>query len=206
MVVVAEPVAIRIPFRETFESTDPFMAGVPGPVHGQHGWLASPAEGGMVQGASAYGGNQACSMRDVLLSEAFEDTSSVAWMDFHGRLTFSDTPMSFPSNAVTVFWVNRAGHVVAYSNSAAVVCSGVTVPEGEWVRYTCRCDYAARRWSLWVNARPVFRNFGFRSTGAGHFDGFGFSQDWTSAPSYVDDISVLASTPLPASGALFKLR
>lgn len=155
--------AYSLPFVETFESGSTDMANVPGPVHGQHGWESVSDGNAQVQSACAYMGAQAVLVTEAALCHRFTNAAvSNVWFDFFLKAQRQEDEESrqAASSCSATFYINRSGAIVVQSGSKWLVCTGIIVPEDEWVRFTLGLDYGRRKWSLFVTrttqgSRPV---------------------------------------------------
>lgn len=179
-----------LPFTETFEATDPGMAGALGNLRGQHGWEVTPADGAEVQDTEANGGDQACRITNAIVSHAFAEEPKRVDVECYVKPTFSPGPPGGVSDCAAAFWVDESGHVGGYDGATPRISTAVSLTEDTWVRFNIRADYHQQRWSLWANGVQAVTNFAFHSARAG-FEAFKVLDEEQST-SFLDDINITA--------------
>jgi autotransporter-associated beta strand protein len=220
----SEPGVLRVlltallPFAETFEDTPAGMANVPGPVDGQRGWLSQPPEAATVQTNRAYAGQKAAALQpDTILSHAFTNGGAVVWCDFFvqaERVPAEETiPLARESSVA--FHLDSAGRVVMQSGASWYTCATFATVNNEWVRFTVRLDYAARKWDLYATravsggtAVRVGRDLDFVAGSANaKLREFRLSTDGEET-TYLDNLSITdaaeSGTPVHLLGTLFR--
>jgi len=151
-----------VPFKETFETNPPGMAGLLGPIRIQHGWQSEPADGAIVQSTVASQGDQACYLQgEVSVWHEFDDARSNVWIQLYLRPEPRDEPITIPTQVVAAFWVNPYSNIVAYNSTNTVVLTNVFVNMNEWVQFVAHCDYSDKTWSLWKDGSNVVDEFSF---------------------------------------------
>lgn len=157
---MTEPGVLRVlltatlPFSETFEDTPAGMANVLGPVDGQRGWQAEAAEGVTVQTGRVYAGQKAAALPpDTMLRHAFTNAGAVVWCDFFVQAERVPEGESIPveQKSSVAFYLDSAGRVVMQSGADWCTCATFATVNNEWVRFTVRLDYAARKWDLYAS-------------------------------------------------------
>ncbi len=185
-----------LPFTETFETNPPVMAGRPGSVNEQHGWMAGA--GADVQSEDVWEFDQAVRLSHAKLSHEFEDTKTNIWSVFAMKPVAGGIDVAnIPSNATVIFWVNDSETLSAYSNQT-VIDTGYSMDTSKWVRIQVQSDYVAKKWSLWADGVNVVSNFGFYSTELAGLSKINF-RSYDNSTLYVDDVRVSTDTwnPLP---------
>ena len=150
-----------LPFAETFEASDPSMAGTLGPLDGQHGWKGSPSDSAEVQNTEYYGGAQACSAAYAEVSQAFTNDGDRVSLTFRLKPTFMNDVVPPAPDCAAMFWVNQDGHLTAYDGLEINTSTAVTLTEGTWVYFEVLLDYAAQQWSLSANGTNVIERYAF---------------------------------------------
>ncbi len=149
-----------VPFLETFEPDAPgAMAGTPGPIHYQNGWLSAPPTAVIVQAEEVYSGKQAAALPSGTLSHDFTGTPTNAWLEIYARPQPMDYPTGIVDSATAVFWLTPQSRLAAFDGASAVTIPDPLIALGAWVRFVVNCDYVRQRWSLWVNGTNVVYNF-----------------------------------------------
>lgn len=179
--------AAALPFIETFETDPPTMAGVHGPVHGQHAWTGDT--GAVVQAAETWEFDQAAQIANAELSHTFEGNHSNVWTVF----AWKPAPgmldaFGVPSDATVVFWGNTNETLSAYSNQTPID-TGASVDTSQWVRVQVHSDYAQQKWSLWLDGTKVIENFGFYTNALRTYTGIRFKA-YEGSTVYIDDVRV----------------
>jgi hypothetical protein len=151
-------------------------------LHGQNSWT-------VVQGAASvtntgfFSGSQsvllAANTPPTIISQTFSQFTgqSILFVDFYSRPTANAdvtlaTLFDAESSRVGFAKVGSSGEVYAYNGNGvgggSWVGSGYTVPVDaagqaqNWVRFTFRQDYTAKKWSLFVNGALAAYDLGFR--------------------------------------------
>ena len=143
-----------LPFSETFEDVPTGMAYVLGSVDGQRGWLAEPAAGATVQTNRAYAGQKSAALLpDTLLRHTFTNGGAIVWCDFfiQAERVPEDSLLPLEQECSVAFHLDSAGRVVMQSGVAWRTCETFTTASNEWVRFTAKLDYAARKWDLYAS-------------------------------------------------------
>lgn len=146
-----------LPFEETFESTQPGMAGTIGRLHPQHGWEASALDSARVQDGDASEGSQSCAFSNAVLTHAFADERTNVWVEMYAKPVPGETTFEAGESAA-VFWVDASNRVCVCDGPTVRVLTNVTVNPGAWVRFVAHADYGTRRWELWVGREEVARD------------------------------------------------
>jgi hypothetical protein len=182
------------------------MAGIPGPVHYQHGWQADVDAGATVQTNEAAEGLQACEVTETSLFHEFADARAEAWLTLRLRPRPSAAFTDVPDGASAVFWVNDAGNIVAYSNRTPVELAQGHVDPDAWSRFDLRLDYATQRWSLWHNSVPVLREFPFYGGLRSGLTRLTVLDGPEAGASLVDDVTIDVVSPWHDWGSVLLVR
>jgi len=184
-----------LPFLETFE------ARTLGDLDGQYGWVA---EGSVVQVTNTFGGSAkagAITSDGGSMRHVFTDNRTLVWSDAYAKLVPCAHSPAMDPDATSGFYVRADGTVMAY-HGAVPVSTGVTVAEGQWVRYTVRSDYTAKIWTLYINGSFAGKYAFFNTNGAS------FSEyKVLGKATFVDDIALTLDAPaLKAVGSVIVVR
>ena len=200
-----------VPFRETFEANLPSMAGKPGPLKYQHGWMVDPIDGAFVQTDQSHGGYQAATVRQGEVFRSFGGACTGVWIDAHIQMIPSGfVPHTITAPVAAAFWIDESCNLSAYDGTTAVTVTDVSVPTGTWVRVVTYLDYTSKRWSLWLDGARVIEDFRFHSLDVAAFTRFTVRAASDNLLSHLDDISVdVVEPPDPGSspgGMLLLIR
>jgi len=189
--------AATLPFTETFETNSP-MAGVPGSVDGQHGWVDTSSNA-VVQTLETWEFDQAVCVTHAELSQTFTDAQTNVWTVFAWKPAGGvvDTNQ-LPADATVVFWVNTNDSLWVYSNQTPIN-TGVAVSTSAWSRVQIHSDYSAETWSLWIDGTQIVDQFGFYANSLTGFNAIGFKAD-EGSKLYVDDIRIGTTAWNPQPG------
>ena len=162
--------------------TDPLCAGVrtqagwredferetvdPGDLNGQNGWCVSGAGSARVVQEQAHSGVSAldiCGAGDADMSVAHDIPSDVdvIWVDLWVR---SDPveQIDLEDAGMVVFAAGPGGCLLANDGETVRTNTAVRIDEETWTRFTCRLDYAARRWDCYVDGVIAFAGLAMR--------------------------------------------
>ena len=185
-----------LPFRETFEDR------AVGPLDLQYGWQSDPTNAAIVQTAETFAGSsKACSIRAGVLRHLFgaAGAPSIVWTDAYLKPNFNAdaSPAVVPDSVAALCVEADTGYVVVYDGATRTVLTNQpSVSPSEWVRFTLRCDYAARQWDLWMNGSNVARNLRFHNPALSRFAELGLADGTDSSrAAALDNVSVSLSRP-----------
>ena len=175
--------ASTVPFNDSFDypnGTD---------LDGTNGW-------GTAGGGSAIVTNSRAQLSDVTLANAFSAAQNAVEITFDVQPQFSeDTPNGvIPGDATYAFYVKTNGLITAYNGSTASNLTHTPLSETNATQVRVRVDYPAQTWSLWVGGVQAAADFGFYGTAAAAFTEIAFVEGSTNAYSYIDTVSVAATT------------
>ena len=156
----AEPGVLRVkltatlPFLETFEDAPSGMAHLLGPVDGQRGWQAEPAESATVQTNSAYAGQKAVALTEGTVGHSLTGVGATnVWFDFviQPQMNPDESPFPLEQDRSFAMYLNSAGKIVVQSGSEWRTCDAFTAASNEWIRLTGKINYAKRKWELYAS-------------------------------------------------------
>ncbi len=179
-----------LPWSETFESSGEFAGGL-GSLDGQHGWVAET--GAIVTNADPQAGLQSLAMTEATASHTFEGAPENIQIHFWAKPVRGANLGGIPDDAAAVFFVNTNGLLVAYDSTNATLTE--TTVSNVWNKFSVECDYVSNVWNLELNDELVVSNFAFCSAPAA----FQTLQivEYSSTPSYIDEISVTDAQGTP---------
>ena len=175
--------ASTVPFDDSFDypnGTD---------LDGTNGW-------GTVGSGSAIVTNSRARLSDVTLSNAFSAVGNAVEITFDVQPQFSeDAPNGvIPDDATYAFYVKTNGLITAYNGATASNLTHAPLTETNATPIRVRVDYPAEKWSLRVGGAQVATDFAFYGTAAAAFTELAFVEGSTNAYSYIDGVSVAATT------------
>ena len=183
-----------IPFQETFETGVP-MADQLGPVHRQHGWVASPTDSGVVTNSEHHKGAQSVMLAGGSLQHIFTDSKSNVWTELYLKnIQQYDSAPEVDTDSTAAFYFNTNAAVVAYNSTTPVELSGAVVPTNDWVGFLLHFDYGNRKWSLWQDNVQIVTNFDFYSGAQSSFNELTVHNGSTGGV-YVDDVLIAVQAP-----------
>jgi hypothetical protein len=197
------PRAAALPFRETFEASAAGMAGLPGPVHIQHGWASAPELAAMVTNVAS---GQGCEVAGGDLTHAFTNLPGQVWLRLRLQPRLSNTvPGDLPADARIVFWLETNACVAAYDGNAVVRAAlpAGTEPDG-WYTFRARLDHERGRWSLWQGDRPVLTQLNCRTNAPGRMQSLIIRDGNEPGATRADDIAVDETALLPAASVIVR--
>ncbi len=151
-----------LPWVETFEASPTNMAGTPGDLNGQNGWVSTPLDAGQVSTEAAREGTQSCRIVNGSVAHDFHDAKTNITITFFTIPAMGSLNPS-PDNASAVCMFNSNGNVVAYSGSVAMTSSAV-YPTAGWRKVQMHLDYGSQTWDLLVDDTNVFSDLAFYMT------------------------------------------
>jgi hypothetical protein len=88
-----------------------------------------------------------------MLRHAFTNGGAIVWCDFFVRAERvpEDSLLPLEQECSATFHLDSAGRVVMQSGAAWRTCETFTTASNEWVRFTVKLDYAARKWDLYAS-------------------------------------------------------
>ncbi len=178
-----------LPFTEDFE------ARTEGDLDAQNGWQATGAE---VQ-TTTFIDTQAASVTSStgVASHPFGDGQTNVWTDLHIQPAFGDNSSTNPPDDSTfAFFVNSSSNLVVYSGNSTRTLTGVTITQGEWVRFTVQSDYANSNWDLYVDGVPVTNDVDFYTNTTPSYEEFGVRGGGSSSVPF-DDVYISTNPPAP---------
>ena len=193
---------VALPFIENFDEL------APGDLNGTNDWHAARADAAHVQSGATYSGDHAARVNKTTVWHGFDETSATnVWIDWYAKPVPRGIPPKPISelhwNTTASFYLNPYGHIVARSNTTWVTLSDVTLPIGEWLRFSMNLDYENNTWSLYVAdntrnalAETVVEGLPFYASGGPRLVSFRMTEDSPTAMSYVDELGIGSSMPL----------
>ena len=164
-----------------FEASDGFALGN---INGQNGWYGGPDAPQVINGDSFEGARSVTfPARNPVnsLKRYFNPVpgSNIVFLDFAARPSASTTPdfsTTFDTGATYVSFVNSSGsgQVKVWNGDGSGGGSWVSVgspvaltssQSTNWIRFTLRIDYTAKKWDFFMNGQLVAYDLGFTSNG-----------------------------------------
>jgi len=155
----------RLPWSAGFEPVEGYALG---PLDSQQLWTAST--GASVTADQAFeGGNSAgihgnTNTLEKMVQYYGAADESFVWVDMYAKLRPGNMPAFEdinPSNSVVIS-VNSSGVLMAYdSGQGQWISSGFKTSSDQWTRLTFGIDYAAKVWSLNIDAERILENIPF---------------------------------------------
>ena len=176
------------PFAETFETIPSDMAGKPGPVSGQHGWVGNPINSAIIQAEEAEEGNQSCSMKSGALNLDYFNPSSNVWIKLHLRMQPKKHFKSPPDTATAIFWVHPDGRLRAYDGASVITLETSSISSNVWTHFNINCDYQTQTWLLFQGTNMVAEDLAFYSSNRDHFQSLQIIENSSGNKSYIDDV------------------
>ena len=196
-------------FRETFQPGEEDMAGVPGPLHIQHGWQTTSEIGATVQSEGGTAGNQFCQLDAASARHEFSDAETNVWIRMRLKPVLSAGVVEdVPAGSTGVFWVNAAGNVVVYDGRTPVELTNATIDADAWTDFDMHLDYSKRTWSLWIGGVQAASNLVFYTPSVSAFGELEFFDGSASGGSWLDSVRVQRSSTIEPRyrGSLFLLH
>ena len=180
-------VTAAIPFSVDFESED-FQSGY---LHGQGGWRAVPSYGALVLTNDCV--QIGYSRIGVYLGQRSAGCEAL-WFSIRAILPeYASPPRPVRNRPFDLFYVNTNGCFVGFDGTQWKV-SAVVTNSDVWKDVAVRMDYAARRWSLFVDGVLVFDKYSFAESGQTD-DFVGLSLDSPGQITYLRRVSVSTNSP-----------
>ncbi|MFA6288985.1 MAG: LamG-like jellyroll fold domain-containing protein [Opitutaceae bacterium] len=180
---------VLIPYIADFESAEGFTLGS---INAQNGWQVSQGSASIVA-SDAFSGTWSVVLAPAspasIITQSFAQFTgqTVAFVDFYAR-PFANADISLSSLiGVQESW---AGFVKVGSEGKLSVLDGNGTGSGSWVtldtaipidqygqaenwiRFTFRQDYSAKKWDLYLDGSMVAHGLGFKDNSAGYFSVF----------------------------------
>lgn len=176
---------------EPFEAPDV----LPGPIAGQHGWVATGAvESATVQADVVYEGAGALGVDGAGASHSITGASDVVWIDLREYPMSGSSAFDDDLDGTAFFLFTPGGNPVM-SDGASIFTNTVFAVSGwrRWLRCTLKLDYVSRTWDLYVDGVIVGEGLGMRGNETT------VHEVVITGQSYVDNIVATSERPLGLS-------
>lgn len=169
--LVPDFASANLPFTENFETDTVHM----GPLSGQNGWSANPADAARVQDVMVYQGAQALELiaspdQTVTVGRPITETNAATiWLDFRMPAIRTGAPGVMP-DVSAAFFFDATGQLNVYDGHLpgwSVLANGGTAHPSTWARITLKLDYANQSWAIALDSRVLVDGLGFVSPCAG---------------------------------------
>ncbi|HTQ30410.1 MAG TPA: hypothetical protein VMI53_04310, partial [Opitutaceae bacterium] len=201
-----------LPFSTDFESPEGFSIGS---IQGQNGWEVIQGSAS-IGTASAFSGTQSLSLDATsppsIVVQSFAQLAgqNIIFVDFYSRPSASTdssltTLFDLGASQANFVKVGSTGEVYAFNGdgtgggnwqatgfTAALNTNGQSQ---DWIRFTFRQDYSAKKWDLFLNGEMAMHDLGFRDNATTYFSLFTM-QGTSASAGYLDYMYIGSVNPL----------